>query len=33
MLAAHEELWEKEFDEIVEKLISEGVDFLEFERL
>jgi hypothetical protein len=33
MLSAHEELWEKDLEDNVEKLISEGVDQLEHSKL
>lgn len=33
MLAAHEELWEKTLSEVVERLISENVDSMEYDKL
>ena len=33
MLSAHEELWKKDLGDIVEKLISEGIDQMEYTKL
>ena len=33
MVTEHEELWEKELNPIVEKLLSEGKDVLEYDKL
>lgn len=33
MLEAYEELWEKQLSDVIERLVSEGQDQMEYERL